>query len=152
MATLGPSPVFPATHLTPFLPKMPLYCLTSAFLGSHSTCASSSSLSAWRGCSESGRQGEAGRPAHAPDRACATQHQTSVPRCRAAPSKHTHLQGGDDWEAAHKLGDEAVADQVALLHCAQRCRLRGNGAGRAARAHGGTKPNGRGGQPLRHLG
>ena len=30
-----------------------------------------------------------------------------------------HLEAGDDGEAAHKLGDEAVLDQVGLLHLAQ---------------------------------
>ena len=30
-----------------------------------------------------------------------------------------HLQAGDDGEAAHKFGDEAVLDQVGLLHLFQ---------------------------------
>jgi hypothetical protein len=49
------STTHPLTHLQLFLAKMPAYCLASAFLGWHNTCASSSSLRAC-GKAPGGRQ------------------------------------------------------------------------------------------------
>lgn len=48
-------------------------------------------------------------------------------RTAAQPTqqRRARLQGGDDWEAAHKLWDEAVGDEVALLHLHAHARTGG---------------------------
>ena len=58
-------------------------------------------------------------------------------RTHARTHAHMHLQGGDDWKAPHKLWDEAIADEVALLHRAQRGAHALHAARPRARAAGG---------------
>lgn len=78
-----------------------------------------------------------------------------VPRGGWSPGEgetRAHLEAADDGEAAHELGDQAVLDEVHVLHLLQ--HLAGDRSlpcRGPSRSHRVSKPYGRRGSALRHL-